>query len=62
MNYQKLLKKIAKENNTTPQEVDKEMRLAIQAAGYDISPELFIALAAAKVQSEMMNGKQQNNK
>ncbi len=37
----------------TPKEVDNEMRAAIKAAGYDMEPELFIVLAAAKVNSEI---------
>ncbi len=49
MGYQRLLEKIAKENNTTPKEVEKEMREALKAAGYDIEPAVFIALAASKV-------------
>ena len=53
MNYKKLLKEVAAEYNTTPQEVEKEIKNAIIAAGYDMEPELFIALATAKVKSEM---------
>lgn len=49
MRYQSLLEKIANENNTTPEEVEKEMREALKAAGYDIEPAVFIALAASKV-------------
>ena len=33
MTYKKLLKKVAKEYGTTPEEVDREMREAIKAAG-----------------------------
>ena len=53
MNYKKLLKAVAAEYNTTPKEVEKEIKNAIIAAGYDMEPELFIALATAKVKSEM---------
>lgn len=49
MGYQRLLEKIAKENNTTPKEVEKEMRVTLKAAGYDIEPAVFIALTASKV-------------
>lgn len=49
MQYQRLLEQVAKENNTTPEEVEKEMRKALQIAGYDIEPAIFIALAASKV-------------
>lgn len=49
MRYQRLLKRIANENNTTPEEVEKEMREALKTAGYDIEPAVFIALAASKV-------------
>ena len=55
MSYKKIIKKVAKEYNTTPKEVDKEIRAAIQAAGYDMEPDLFIALAAAKVKGEIEN-------
>jgi hypothetical protein len=48
MSYQKLLEQVAREHNTTPQEVDSEMRKALQTAGYDIEPAMFIALATAK--------------
>lgn len=50
MRYQKLLVQIAKEYNTTSEEVEKEMRKALKAAGYDIEPAVFIALAASKVE------------
>lgn len=49
MRYQRLLERVAKEYNTTPEEVEKEMREALKAAGYDIEPAVFIALAASKV-------------
>lgn len=48
MSYQKLLKHVAREHNTTPQAVDSEMRTALQMAGHDIEPAMFIALATAK--------------
>lgn len=48
MSYQKLLEQVAREHNTTPKEVDDEMRTALQMAGYDIEPSMFIALATAK--------------
>ncbi len=49
MRYQMLLERVAKEYNTTPGEVKKEMREALKAAGCDIEPTIFIALAASKV-------------
>lgn len=48
MSYQKLLEQVAREHNTTPEEVDSEMRTALQIAGYDIEPAMFIALATTK--------------
>lgn len=48
MHYNSLLEEIAKENNTTPKEVEFEMQKALQAAGFDIEPSVFIALATAK--------------
>lgn len=49
MRYQRLLKRIANENNTTPEEVENEMRKAIQEAGLEIEPSVFIALVTTKV-------------
>ena len=48
MSYQRLLEQVAREHNTTPEQVDSEMRTALQMAGYDIEPAMFIALATAK--------------
>lgn len=48
MSYQELLEQVAREHNTTPEEVDSEMRTALQLAGYDIEPAMFIALATDK--------------
>ena len=48
MSYQKLLEQVAREHNTTPEDVDSEMRTALQMAGYNIEPSMFIALATAK--------------
>ena len=52
MNYKALLKKVARENHTTPEEVDREMRAAIQAAGYNISTECFISLVAENINKQ----------
>lgn len=49
MQYQRLLEQVAKENNTTPEKVENEMLKALQIAGYDIEPAIFIALATSKV-------------
>lgn len=48
MRYQILLEQVAKENHTTTEKVENEMRKALQIAGYDIDPAIFIALAASK--------------
>ena len=55
MNYKMMLQTVAKEYNTTPEEVEDGIREAISAAGLDMSPQLFIALCAAKVKGEMNN-------
>jgi hypothetical protein len=34
------------QSNTTPEEVEKEIRLALQLAGIELEPEQFIELAA----------------
>ena len=49
MRYQRLLEQVAKDNNTTPEKVVNEMRKAIQEAGLDIEPSVFIALVTTKV-------------
>jgi hypothetical protein len=53
MSYQKLLKQVAKEHNTTPKEVENEIKNAIRCVGYDIEPVEFIALISSKVKSEL---------
>ena len=49
MSYQRLLEQVAREHNTTQEEMDVEMRNALHMAGYDIDPALFISLAASTV-------------
>lgn len=48
MNYEEILKTIAKNNNTTSETVENEIKDAIKNAGYDISPKLFISICAFK--------------
>ncbi len=55
MNYKMMLRVVAEEYNTTPKEVEDGIKEAIKAAGYDMSPQLFIALCAAKVKGEISN-------
>ncbi len=54
MDYNTLLETVAKEYKTTPQEVEKEMKNAINAAGYDLPPQLFIALCTAKAMDDIL--------
>jgi len=49
MNYQKLLKQVAEHFNTTPAEVEKEMKIAIALSGHEMSPEEFIKMCVSKV-------------
>lgn len=49
MSYNELLEAVAKKENTTPEEVDKEMRAALKMAGREMDPALFISLVSAKV-------------
>lgn len=49
MNYKNLIKQVAKEYHTSPDEVDSEIRAAIKAAGLDMEPAEFIAMVAMKV-------------
>lgn len=49
MNYIKIVERIATENNTTPEEVDMEIRKALDAAQITIEPDLFISMVASKL-------------
>ena len=55
MNYKRMLQLVAKEYNTTPDEVEAEIKQAIKAAGLDMSPQLFIALCVAKVKKDYIS-------
>lgn len=55
MSYQKLLIEVAKEHSTTPEEIEKEMAKAINAAGLDIEPSLFIAIVSSKLKKDYMS-------
>ena len=48
MDYKTLLQTVADEYKTTPKEVEDEIKNAIKAAGYNITPQLFISLCTAK--------------
>lgn len=52
MNYIKITEQIARENNTTAQEVENEMKKALEAAGISIDPEVFISLIAADIKKQ----------
>ncbi|MGN1420327.1 MAG: hypothetical protein ACI4XC_02280 [Eubacterium sp.] len=53
MSYQNMLEKIAKQHNTSVEEVDTEIRNAINATGLDIEPSVFIALVTRKTKNEL---------
>ena len=55
MKYEKMLREVAKEYDTTPEEVDSEIREAIKAAGLNMPPQLFIAMCAAKVKKDYIS-------
>ncbi len=55
MSYKKILKKVAKEYNTTAKEVDREIHEAIKEAGLNITPAAFITLASAIAKHEICN-------
>lgn len=57
MNYQEILEQIAKNHNTTSEEIEREMHEALHIAGYDIEPEIFIAIASAKVKKTIYRNK-----
>ncbi|MDE5604320.1 MAG: sporulation initiation factor Spo0A C-terminal domain-containing protein [Eubacterium sp.] len=49
MTYKQILNKVAKEYDTTPEEVEKEMKSALELAGYSCSVKSFIAMTASMV-------------
>ena len=55
MDYKYMIKIVAKEFNTTPALVEKEIKKAISAAGYNISPQAFISLCALKLKKDRNN-------
>ena len=55
MKYKKLLREVAKEHNTTPNEVDAEIRAAIKAAGLNVPPQIFITMCAEKVKKDYIS-------
>ncbi len=52
MNYKEMLFKIAKENNTTPFEVEKEMQDALRLANIDCSVKEFIMMVSGLILQE----------
>lgn len=53
MKYKEMLKMVARQENTTPKKVDKEIRKAIKLAGIDINPEAFIKMCAMKIKDDI---------
>lgn len=51
MRYKEIIQTVAKEYNTTANEVDKEIRLAIKSAGLQMEPADFIAMVSTLVKS-----------
>ena len=49
MNYDQLIKAVAKEHSTDPKIVEAEMKNAIRAAGYDMEVKDFILMARTMV-------------
>lgn len=49
MNYKNLIKQIAAIHNTTPNEVDTQIRKAISKAGYNLEPKEFILMIMQRV-------------
>lgn len=49
MSYKEIIKTVAKEYNTTAEEVDKEIRLAIKSTGLQMEPTDFIAMVSTMV-------------
>lgn len=53
MNYIKITEKIAGENNITPQEVEKEIRKALEAADIFVEPDVFINIVSEKLKKRL---------
>lgn len=53
MNYQEIIEKIARENNITADDADREIRLAISYTGLETEPEEFIKMLADRVKKKM---------
>ena len=49
MNYQKLIRKVAKHYGVSQKEVDAEIKKAIQYSGYQMKPEDFIKMCLKKL-------------
>lgn len=56
MNYIKIVEQIATDNNTTPEEVDMEIRKALDAAKISVEPDLFISMVASKLRKNLSIG------
>ena len=57
MRYQRIIETIAKQYNTTPEEVDEEMRKAVLEAGFLMSPRAFLAMCCDKLHLESDDSK-----
>lgn len=55
MDYKKILQSVADEYNTTPEDVEKEIKDAIKSADLNITPQLFIALVTAKIKKDYIS-------
>ena len=49
MKYRQILEQIATKENTTPKQVEKEMKAALKAAGLDCHPKEFIEKASVTI-------------
>lgn len=49
MNYNKIISRMAKQENVTKEEIEREMKIAIALAGLDCSPKQFITKVATMV-------------
>lgn len=56
MNYQKILKQLAKKENVSEQEIEREMQNALYYAGLDCSAEEFIK-SVSEIASETIYSK-----
>ena len=52
MKYKKIIKTVAKLNNTSAKEVENEIKFALNQSGINVSPEILIELISQKIKKD----------